>query len=598
MLNNTDNAADIGVFQSGNDVWNGYPGMIFWENAVLYLEEKFTRFDITKLVLSIDEQTLFEIKAAFSYDRRNWSEPRLLSDWESESEYLEENAQYSELSYVWISLWFSKTRPNTRYTGTLDIRQNTDKNIYICKVSSIAYDGAAIDHNDETKVRVQPFHNVIDHYPKWNFYDNQQVNIRRWKDMCRSTLYSHGHVAVWFKTLPVESETSSTFANHVLRNVVSIKKLAIISPNNEIPSEKQVYTEWDMPLMDDFVIHVVDELFKNAFGENTVPLQKDYLYIPMLDRIFKVSNVQPSDKRFMGKVGWWECYLAKYEDDSTVGMASGLKEEMSKFGDIDEAMEGFNVIEELEEIKEDTVISAETISHATADEKKAVNENYSNLLVDSTAFVDLKDTEHQRSLYSKRLEIISVNPDGNSLFPVTMYNCAAIGNREVALTYDLRDAVETSGNQLMVSSSLLLSFDFVLQSKFAGEMFDLTPAMTLSMARSNKVSLRFTNTQVTRPIDYSFVPGEYYKIELEWTKSLNQLSFKAFLLEGGSKTIAYQNIYIVNGGLNTDPFGSIPQQLIMYGGQWLCGATVLEIDTKSIINDSVNPILVMNKFGL
>jgi hypothetical protein len=589
---------DIGIFEDGNDGFASYQGMIFWENAVLYVVQKFTKFDIDKLSLAVDQQDLFDIKAAYSYDNRNWSEPKPLDDWQAENEYLQANAEYPDLQYVWISLWFMKREPSDRVTDTLYIRQNTDKNLYICRVAEISYNGSSLDFNDEDVIHVRPFHNVIDRYPKWNFYDNQQVNIRRWKDMCRSTLYSHGHVAVWFKTLPVESATQNTFANHVMRNVVSIKKLLVISPNNEIPSEKQVYTEWDMPLMDDFVIHVVDELFKNAFGEDTVPLQKDYLYIPMLDRLFKVSNVQPSDKRFMGKVGWWECYLAKYEEDATVGMKPGLREEMEQFDGMDEALEGFNVIEELEDMREDAVLDAEKISHLTADEKKAVNQNYSNKLVDSTNFVDLKDTESQRSLYSKRLDIISVNPDGNSLFPVTMYNCAAIGSREVALTYDLKDYTATSGNRLTVGGTLSFSFDFVLQSKFNGELFDLSPAMTLVMSRACKLSIVLNSTQVTQKADYAFVAGEYYKIELDWTKSINQLALRIFLLADGAKTIAYQNIYIVNGGLNTDPFGSTPQQLIMYGGNWLCGQTKLDIDEKSIIADAVNPILVLNKFGL
>jgi hypothetical protein len=584
------------------DIWNDYPGMVFWEDAVVYLVQRFSDFDVTALEVTVDEQTLFDWKLSYSYDNINWSNPKPIDDWKGEAAYLAENGQYGDMKYVWVSIWITRHKPNHTQTGTMYLKKDTDTRISILRIGSITYRDEPLNFNDEAVANIQPFFEVIAHFPKWNFYDNQQINIRRWLDMCWSTTYSYGHVGVWFKTLPVESATVNTFANHVMRNVVAIKKIMIASPGNEIPSEKQVFTEWDMPLMDDFVIHVVDEVFKDTFGFNTVPLQKDYLYIPMLDRLFKVSNVQPGDKRFMGKVGWWECYLAKYEEDSTVNMAPGLKESMSKYAVIDDALDEFsdkfNIIEELEQFTSDTVLSEERISNMTADEKRAANDNYSNRLTDSTGFIDLKDTETQRAAYSKRLNILTVNPDGNALFPINMYNCGDLGQREVAMTYDLRDAVATSGNSLRVTETMALGFDFVAQGKFNGELFDLHPAMTVSFTRALKMSVTFHNNQAVNQPQYVFLLGEYYRIEIGYTRKINQLSVNIFMLVNGQKTPVWQDIYIVNKGMETDPFGVSPDTLIMYGGQWLAGNIEYTVDAKMIIKDSVIPILVMNKFGL
>jgi hypothetical protein len=583
-------------------IYSDYKGMIFWESAVVYFNQRFPNFDPDKFLVEVDEQNLFSFGVSYSYDNRNWSAPMDIGKWATESQYMELNGSSGSMPSVWISIWVKREMPNFQQTDTLYVEANINRSLPILRIGSISYDGEALDFNDEDIANAVSFYEVVSKFPKWNFYDNQQVNIRRWLDMCWSTTYSYGHVCVWFKTLPVTEETSNTLSNHVMRNVVAIKKIMVSSPNNEIPSEKQVYTEWDMPLMDDFVIHVVDETFKETFGQNTVPLQKDYLYIPMLDRIFKVSNVQPGDKRFMGKIGWWECYLAKYEEDSTVNMAPGLKDKMSVFPEIDEALDEFgsvfNVIEELEKFTSETVLSVEEISHATDDEKKEANDNYSQRLTDSTAYVDLKDTETQRAAYSKRLNIVSVNPDGNAVFPVNMYNCGDLGPREVAMTYDLLDAVSTSGNSLKVSESLLFGFDFVPQGKFNGELFDIHPSMTVSMSRGLQASITFQANQAVKKAPYVFVIGDYYRIEFSYAKALNQLSINFFLLEDGQKTQVYQDIYIVNGGIDTDPFGTSPNTLVMYGGSWLAGNISLEIDSKTIINDKAIPVLVMNKFGL
>jgi hypothetical protein len=583
----------------GIERWNDYKGMVFWESAVVYFHQIFNGFDPQKLSVIVDEEHLFSWGVAFSYDKQNWSHPRPLADLTSEEMY--QSVADLDLRSVWFSIWVKRLRPEY-VTDTLNIKKNTDTTIPILRIGSVSYDGAELDFNDEAVANGEAFFELVNKTPKWNFYDRQQVNIRQWLDRCQSTIGGYGHACVYFKTLPTAESTDNTLSNHTLREVVAIKRLLVISPNNELPSEKQVYTEWDMPLFDDFMLHIVDEHFRETFGQNTVPLQKDYLYIPMLDRIFRVSNVQPSDKRFMGKIGWWECYMAKYEKDSTVSMSSELSKRVSPYDDVNDALDEFkgefNIIEELERYLDDTVIDEGYFGKSTDDEKKAANSNFSNRLTDSTGYVDLKDTEAQRSAYSTRLNIVTVNPDGNALFPITMYNCGDLDARVVAMTYDLADLTKISGDKLRIRDTFTFGFDFVPLAKFNGELFDLHPAMTVSFTRGMKVSVGFQQNQGKKSYDYVFTVNAYYRLEFVYDKKINQLSIKFYALTNGEKVPVIQDIYIVNGALNTDPFGTMFSTLIMYGGSWLAGNISLCIDTKTIINDTAIPVLVMNKFGL
>lgn len=268
-----------------------------FENSIIYFKNKFNNFDIDKLIVNVEKNIDFEMKFAYSFDKVNWSNPVDKNDWEFEYNNID------DLNDYYISIWCRKTNLDTFEAKSLYLPFNVnDVNTNELIISDISYDGTKIEFCENT-IFIDTLNKIISTVAKWNFYDNQQVNIRRWLDNCISIVNMYGHQCIYFKT--EATETNHTFANNVLRNVVAIKKIPIISPDNELPQDRNVYTEWDMPMEGEFVIHVVDEIFKLAFGENKVPLSKDYLYLPIINKLFRVSSVQPVNG-FMGKIGWWK----------------------------------------------------------------------------------------------------------------------------------------------------------------------------------------------------------------------------------------------------------------------------------------------------
>jgi hypothetical protein len=566
-----------------------------WQDSVCYLAERIESFSIDKLKIDVIKNDGFSIKVAYSFDNKNWSEPVAFADWIDLNQILLDNDTNDILRYVWISLWFNKIAPDTTTVTTM--QPGFDSTIAHINIRQITYDDVVVDLNDENQLKTRQFLDVINRYPKFNFYAGQEINVHRWKETCRSSAYSYGHVVIYFRTEP-KGDMYDVFASTGDRVVSSIKKIVVTPPNNELPSEKTVYSEWDMPLLDDFVVHVVDGIFKDAFGDNKIPMQKDFMFFPLLNRLFKVNNVQPSDKKVMGKIGWWECYLTKYEDDSTVSIDDDLREAMAPFPGMDDAIGEFNFnVDELEKIKGDMVIDESKIMAKTSDQKKEANSNYSNRLTDSTGYVDLKDTDKQRALYSKRLAIVSVNPDNNT-FPVTMYNCQDIAPRTIGMTYDLIDATRNSKDSLLPTKSFSFNFDYITTGKFNGELFDLAPLMSIVAKRSKKISFTIPASQVTFELNYVFVDNEYYRLEFDYNVSIWQVSVRIFMLSNGVKSLKFSNVYIVRGELSTNPFGTKFSEIIMYGGSWLVGDISFEIDDKKIIFDKVNPVLKMNVMGL
>lgn len=567
------------------------------ENSILYLKPKFENFDINKFNITFEELEEFDIKYSFSYDNINWSNPVIKENWDL---YVDSN-EIDGLSYVYISIWFFKKIKNQYLTNTINITENNinTKEEFVI-ISKISYNNEIINILDEKLFNLVTYHNIVNKLPKWNFYDNQQLNIRRWLDQCISISQMFGHTVIYFKTEP--TETNHTFANHVLRNVVSIKRFNCLAPGNELPQDRNIYSEWDMSLEGDFILHVVDEVFKQAFGENKVPISKDYLFLPIINKLFRVSSVQPKNG-FMGKIGWWEVFLSKFEDDETIGISSSLKEIYSGIEnfDFDENFPNIEVLEEIDEFLEDKIISKEKLQEKNIDEKKEVTENFTNVLIDSNRYVDLKETDAQRKFYEKRLNIISINPDENA-FPVTMYDCSTVDKRVIALTYDVENLVSINKKSRIIDD-LEFSFNFVLLNKFSGEIFDFNPMLfTIEFNRQN-LSINFNKYQKNFKIDYKFEFNEYYQINIKYNQELKQLSVLIIMLKNSQKNIVYQNIYIINtNNLTNDVINNYSKMelknIYLFGGLFYINELLLKINDNKILSDNVNPVLIMNQFGL
>jgi len=581
-----------------------------FEDTFVYLQTSFNSFDIDLLHvnINIDESIMdyFQILYSYSFDKINYA------DFKVKSEFVIDNP--GNISY-YIAIYFKKITPtDLQKPLTLYQQQNVNNINYHIQLDSLVYSDLEpttppiIEYKftDESLIKFQSLYEIVNQFPKWNFYDGQSVTVNRWLNQCNAIAEMYGHTCIYFKTEPVESEIVHTFANRVFRNVTSIKKLHILSPGNELPQDRVVYSDWDMPLQDDFVIHVVKQKFEQAFGENTLPLEKDYLFFPLINKLFRVAAVQPKNG-FMGKIGWWETFLSKFEDDECIGVADGLKDSMESSSDFDAAIDVIDnlddtirseVFRELEIFKNDTVQSVDKFNKVTVEEKKLPTQNFTNKLVDSTNYVALKETEKLREYYNNRLQIVSINPD-TSAFPISMYDNGTVNVRTVAMQYNLTDFSTKNKFDLTVTTRLTLNFNYILSTKFAGEIFDLLndtgvlSLFTLKSTRNKNFEIVDNNYGKTFLVNYALTENELYNINLEFDIALKQWSIKIFILNNNEKTLAYQNIYI-NDEFVLSSF--IIGYVHMFGGSYYSNDITYSNNDKVILKDYVNPLLSMKQF--
>lgn len=539
-------------------------------NTIIYIQKSFETFDINKLRLDFDSDLLnhFYYTISYSFDYQNWSD-----------EYRKENFpdlhQLFNLSIldVYISINFHLI---DRYDNDLKITKQltVEKNNPLNHITSFGtFINLKYDNNDiladDIDVSVYDSSLQIFKYPKWNLYDNNVVSVKNWLNQCRAISEMYGFTVIWFHTSP--KATNHTLVNHFLKDVVSIKRININLPNNEIPQDRSVYTEWDIQLEGEFVTNVVDSLFKQAFGETEIPLQKDFMFFPLMNKMYRVSSVQPKNG-FMGKVGWWEVFFTKFEDDAS----------------IDYNFEELTNIPFLEDITENSFYD-DNFEKEINEEQQTVTESYSNKAIDSTHYVDVKESEYFREFYDSRVDIVSVNPDTNA-FPVSMYNFSKVENRTIALTYQIGKGVN---KRTYFDKSFKFVSNFSILKKFAGELIDFDNWLTLKINRRNHLIIVDNINQDEKEIDtLEIKEQEFYQlvIEAKLLDSNNRLQYviKLFQLKNSQKIQPLNLIYIVDyARINRYNV----KNMKFYGGKYIMNDIYLYLDDEKLIQDNVNPII-------
>ena len=538
-------------------------------NTVIYIQKSFETFDINKLRLDFDSDLLnhFYFTISYSFDYQNWSDEYRKEDFPD----LHQLFNLSRLD-VYISINFHLI---DRYDNDLKITKQltVEKNNPLNHITSFGtFINLKYDNNDilvdDIDVSVYDSSFQVSKYPKWNLYDNNVVSVKNWLNQCRAISEMYGFTVIWFHTSP--KATNHTLVNHFLKDVVSIKRININLPNNEIPQDRSVYTEWDIQLEGEFVTNVVDSLFKQAFGETEIPLQKDFMFFPLMNKMYRVSSVQPKNG-FMGKVGWWEVFFTKFEDDAS----------------IDYNFEELTNIPFLEDITENSFYD-EDYQIDVNEEQQTVTESYSNKAIDSTHYVDVKESEYFREFYDSRVDIVSVNPDTNA-FPVSMYNFSKVENRTIALTYQIGKGVN---KRTYFDKSFKFVSNFSILKKFAGELIDFDNWLTLKINRRNHLIIIDNINQDEKEIDtLEIKEQEFYQLVIE-VKLLDnyrlQYVIKLFQLKNSQKIQPLNLIYIVDyARINRYNV----KNMKFYGGKYIMNDIYLYLDDEKLIQDNVNPII-------
>lgn len=146
-------------------------------------------------------------------------------------------------------------------------------------------------------------------------YDlNKSTNL--YKQLVGMTSNIFGHDVQYFRTEADARTEDVHLMEYSLHNVVDKKTVKILVPDNEFPEEAMTYDIFGMEFAE-FEIHITASEFESVFGEGKSPRNKDYMYIPLVNRMYEISSLSIADE-FNRAHSYWRIKLVKYQERSSV----------------------------------------------------------------------------------------------------------------------------------------------------------------------------------------------------------------------------------------------------------------------------------------
>jgi hypothetical protein len=148
-------------------------------------------------------------------------------------------------------------------------------------------------------------------------YDIMKPAQAIYQQMACATNEMFGHVVRYFKTRPTSNSGDPVLHEYSLFEVYDVKDIKMAIPDNSFPDNADKYTPMDMEFAEGIEGHITREHFERAFGVNGIPEEKDYIYFPLIDRIYEVTSAYMF-RDFMGMEAYYKIMLYKWADKLNV----------------------------------------------------------------------------------------------------------------------------------------------------------------------------------------------------------------------------------------------------------------------------------------
>ena len=140
---------------------------------------------------------------------------------------------------------------------------------------------------------------------------NVDSAIGMYQEISFFTNQLYGHQVVYFRTLPESDSGDYVFKEWTLYKNIDRKCIKVMVNNNVFPDSKPQYGEFGMDFQLPFEIEVDHRYFQSIFGVNSEPRKRDFLYFPLLNRMFEIQGSY-LNKGFMMAPTYWKIQLKKY----------------------------------------------------------------------------------------------------------------------------------------------------------------------------------------------------------------------------------------------------------------------------------------------
>ena len=326
---------------------------------------------------------------------------------------------------------------------------------------------------DDSNPFLQEFCNTSNLF---NPYANLDCALLLQQQMSDSILCMFGIPIYYFKVDPQAETKDYTFKEYLLHNITSVKQIKMMLQDGAMPSSKPVFANDDFNWEVDWDVELSKRQFANAFGDNAFPSQRDFIYVPMMKRLWSVNAAyDEKQEMMMWRSTTWNLGLRKYEERTNVD-AGDFENTLSSL--IDNTMfETFGKYEELEQERESGTTQVQMPDYMT-----------NNLY-------DISIQDAIRKSYTPGLQIVSKQL--NNLSTVVARNMYRFKTGEVVL-YQRQPCLESGAITLIIN-------DVVSEGE---------ESMTLFQMDTVKIESKYNNEKQCSDLIFNDLhqPLHYYRI--------------------------------------------------------------------------------------
>lgn len=158
-----------------------------------------------------------------------------------------------------------------------------------------------------------------------------------------------GHEVRYFRVEPDQRSRDVILMEYSLYNVVEESIMKVMVPDNEFPTREFNFDIFGMDF-EEFEIHITGDAFTTAFGTGMEPRSRDYLFFPILNRMYEVSTVALADQ-FNAQLTYWRVQLRKWEDrTSSIHTDTVIEQEVDDLTTGIEEVFGEEIQQEVEKV--------------------------------------------------------------------------------------------------------------------------------------------------------------------------------------------------------------------------------------------------------
>ena len=283
----------------------------------------------------------------------------------------------------------------------------------------------------------------------WNPY-NIGAGVRTYQMLSQVVSNIFGFCVQYYKTEADQRSRDVILKEYSLFNVIEEGDVKIIVPDNALPTREIAFNPMMMDYaMDTFEIHIVKTEFEKIFGKGTRPAQGDYLYFPIMKKMYEVNSLANPDD-FMYAASYWKVGLVTYQQAKNF-----------QFGDVN--------------------IEESTMSHISSIESEfgaeALAEEIQNAKPNEYRRVGTGNNDYVRRVLNKKLVIREEKLYNNwTIVAKNYYDLSTITAGGDALTYRYEYGLQETEDR---------SINFWFRPKFIKPVFPNMQISSLSASTTN-----------------------------------------------------------------------------------------------------------------